>query len=448
MRLLLPRGGGGRGLGGLKPLVAAALAVAILTGCGDDGGKKQDTAKTPTPTATPTPAETRSPAVAEGKARGDLAIGITEQNPNFFWAPGAREGVAPEFVRWQDDMGKLKPSFYRLVLDWPSLQPDPNQPADLAHPYDGCLRGTPPCAGWAGVKDQLAALASRQKQHKGGWQVLAVITGTPDWAARPASGCERSGTQPRSRAPKASAMGAYRKLVTDVAALGDEVGVELRYWSAWNEPNHPFFISPQRATCSTSAKSLAAVRYTEMVRNLKRALDRRARRPGVRAGRARRASTRARRRAPRSASSCASLPNSVVCGSTILSQHGYITGINPVDDAAKGAAAHKCKKKHVVWMTETGVGAPHAGEDKRTSAPAERKACKQLHRRLVQWYDDPRVTAAFQYTFREDDVFRTGLITTDLARAFPVLKEWQAWGGTARPKPTDPPPSRARCGSS
>ena len=173
---------------------------------------------------TPTPAETRSPAVAEGKARGDLAIGITEQNPNFFWAPGAREGVAPEFVRWQDDMGKLKPSFYRLVLDWPSLQPEQGKPADLAHPYDGCLRGTPPCAGWAGVKDQLAALASRQKQHKGGWQVLVVITGTPDWAARPASGCERSGTQPRSRAPKASAMGAYRKLVTDVAALGEEVG--------------------------------------------------------------------------------------------------------------------------------------------------------------------------------------------------------------------------------
>ena len=59
------------------------------------------------------------------------------------------------------------------------------------------------------------------------------------------------------------------------------------------------------------------------------------------------------------------LPKSLVCGSTILSQHGYITGINPVDDAAKGAATHKCQKKHVVWMTETGVGAPHAGEDKR-----------------------------------------------------------------------------------
>ena len=89
-------------------------------------------------------------------------------------------------------------------------------------------------------------------------------------------------------------------------------------------------------------------------------------------------------------------------------------------------------------MTETGVGAPHAGEDKRTSAPAERRACRQLHQRLVQWYDDPRVTAAFQYTFREDDIFRTGLVTTALDRAFPVLKEWQAWGGTARPKPDGP----------
>jgi hypothetical protein len=27
-----------------------------------------------------------------------------------------------------------------------------------------------------------------------------------------------------------------------------------------------------------------------------------------------------------------------------------------------------------------------------------------------------------------------------------VLKEWQAWGGTARPNPTDPPPARPRCG--
>jgi hypothetical protein len=354
--------------------------------------------------------------------------------------------VAPEFVRWQAAAGKLKPTFFRIVLDWPSLQPEQGKPADLAHPYDGCLRGTPPCAGWAGVKDQLAALASRQKQHNGGWEALVVITGTPDWAARPPSGCERAGTQPRSRAPKPSAMGAYRQLVKDVIALGGQVGVKLRYWSAWNEPNHPFFISPQRATCSTSSKSLAVVRYAELVRNLKRALDEApgdqeyvlGELAGLDESKTKSTSIREFLR---------KLPTSIVCGSTILSQHGYITGINPVDDATEGAASHHCPKKHVVWMTETGVGAPHAGQDKRTSAKSERRACRQLHRRLVKWYDDPRVTAAFQYTFREDDVFRTGLVTTTLDRAFPVLSEWQAWGGSARPQPTDPPPAHARCGS-
>jgi hypothetical protein len=362
------------------------------------------------------------------------------------WAPGARKGVAPEFVRWQDDVAKLKPSFVRIVLDWPSLQPEQGKPADLAHPYDGCLRGTPPCAGWAGVKDQLAAVASRQKQHKGGWEALVVITGTPDWAARPASGCERAGTQPRSRAPKSEAMGAYRQLVKNVIALGDSVGVRLRYWSAWNEPNHPFFISPQRATCSTSSKSLAVVRYAELVRNLKRAL---AEAPGAQeyvlgelAG-----LDESKTKSTSIQEFLRELPGSIVCGSTILSQHGYITGINPVDDAVKAAGTHHCKRKHVVWMTETGVGAPHAGQDKRTSASAERRSCRQLHRRLVQWYDDPRVTAAFQYTFREDDVFRTGLVTTGLDRAFPVLREWEAWGGAARPDPTDPPPSHAHCAS-
>ena len=140
------------------------------------------------------------------------------------------------------------------------------------------------------------------------------------------------------------------------------------------------------------------------------------------------------------------LPTSIVCGSTILSQHGYITGINPVDDAAKGAArpqvpqeARRVDDRDRRRRAARGPGQAHV------TAPAERRACRQLHRRLVQWYDDPRVTAAFQYTFREDDIFRTGLVTTALDRAFPVLKEWQAWGGTARPKPEDPPPSRPHC---
>ena len=229
-------------------------------------------------------------------------------------------------------------------------------------------------------------------------------------------------------------------------ALGDEVGVDLRYWSAWNEPNHPFFISPQRATCSTAAKSLAVTRYAELTRNLKRALDDA---PGDQ---------------EYVLGELAGLDESKTKSTSIREFLRELPTLDRVrlDDPLPARLHHRhqpgrrrrqgrrdprCPKKHVVWMTETGVGAPHAGQDKRTTAPAERRACRQLHRRLVKWYDDPRVTAAFQYTFREDDVFRTGLVTTALDRAFPVLKEWQAWGGTARPKPEDRRPHAPRCAS-
>ena len=87
------------------------------------------------------------------------------------------------------------------------------------------------------------------------------------------------------------------------------------------------------------------------------------------------------------------------------------------------------------------MGAPRAGEARRTSRTSQQRACGRLHRRLVHWYRDPRVTAAFQYTFREDDLFPTGLIKTDLSSAYPALAEWTAWAGTR--KPTDPPPADA-----
>ena len=48
------------------------------------------------------------------------------------------------------------------------------------------MRAERPCAGWAGVREQLRALAARQRD--GGWDGMVVITGTPDWAAQPAGG--------------------------------------------------------------------------------------------------------------------------------------------------------------------------------------------------------------------------------------------------------------------
>ena len=263
--------------------------------------------------------------------------------------------------------------------------------------------------------------------------MLAVITGTPDWAARPASGCERSGTQPRSRAPKASAMGAYRKLVTDVAALGQEVGVELRYWSAWNEPNHPFFISPQRASCSTSAKSLAAVRYTEMVRNLKRALDDA---PGDQeyvlgelAG-----LDESKTKSTSIREFLGDLPKSVVCGSTILSQHGYITGINPVgrrrqgrrdqavQEEARGVDDRDRRRRATRRRGQADDRAGRAQGLQAAPPPARPVVRRPARHRRLPVHASARTTSS-----------APGSITTDLTRAFPVLKEWQAWGGPRAP---------------
>jgi hypothetical protein len=43
---------------------------------------------------------------------------------------------------------------------------------------------------------------------------------------------------------------------------------------------------------------------------------------------------------------------------------------------------------------------------------------------------------------REDDMYPTGLVTTDLAHAYPMLAEWRAWGRRAHA--TSPPP-KLRC---
>ena len=114
------------------------------------------------------------------------------------------------------------------------------------------MRARGPCGAYDGLRDQLRALAARQRE--GGWATLVVLSGTPEWAARPAGGCERAKTQPRSRPPRAGAgMAAYGRFVATVLAEAREAGADLRYWSPWNEPNHPYFVSPQRRVCDANA---------------------------------------------------------------------------------------------------------------------------------------------------------------------------------------------------
>jgi hypothetical protein len=448
LRLLVPRGGRGRGLGGLAAAVAAVGLVAVLWG-GDDDDVARDRPPAARSTPAPLPAvgseeprtrerprATPSAAIARPARRGTLAIGITEPNANLV---SADRDAPPPFDRWRDELGRLHPALYRLTIDWADVQPSRRRPADLDAPSNGCMRAAGPCAGYAGVRDQLRALASRQTT--GGWEALVVITGTPRWAGRDRAGCMESSGGTRARPLGRAGLAAYRRLVADLLAAATAEGATLRWWSPWNEPNHPLFLAPQRAACAANAATVAVGPYVAMARALRNTL---AAAPGDQryvlgelAG--------LHLRSPRSttiAEFIAGLPRDLVCGTTVWSQHGYLEGRDQLDDIEAGLRAHACRRRHAVWMTETGTGVAHSGAERGGS---ERRSCRHMHRKLEEWYEDRRVTAAFQYTFREDDLFPTGLVTTDLSAAYPVLRAWQAWGMERRPTPASPPPTRSGC---
>src|SRR5204862_63450 len=79
----------------------------------------------------------------------------------------------------------------------------------------GSARAVGPCAPYAGVRDELAAIASQQRAAAGSdeFQIVIVIFGTPAWAARSAESCERGGRGTFSRPLSAAGLGAYRALI-------------------------------------------------------------------------------------------------------------------------------------------------------------------------------------------------------------------------------------------
>src|SRR3954463_7427903 len=193
----------------------------------------------------------RPPRAAAAGGRGSepaappLLLGVTEGNP-YLLAPGR---VPERFEPWRDALARLHPRYLRLLVVWSRVQPHRGAPPDWAAPADGCLRGRRPCAAFAGVRDQLRAARAA------GLQVVVTILATPPWASARAAGCERPATSPRSRMP--ADLGDYRALVRSLLAEARRVGVELRWWSPWNEPNHPAFLNPQRAGCSPAAPAPA-----------------------------------------------------------------------------------------------------------------------------------------------------------------------------------------------
>jgi hypothetical protein len=286
------------------------------------------------------------------------------------------------------------------------------------------MRGIGPCAGWSGVRDTLRGAVAL------GAEPVVVIYGTPDWAARPAAGCERGGTTPYARMPR---LADYRVFVRSLVALGRAEGVPLSWWSPWNEPNLPAFLNPQRAVCEPASPTLAADAYAQlagaMADELATVGGERHLLVGEAAG-----IPDPHPHATGAAELARALPDEVVCGAAAWAQHAHLVrprgaerqleGVSPgdtdrlVDGVERALAAHHCGHRVPIWVTETGVGAAPGG-------------CALMASRLRAWRADPEVDAAFQYTFREDPAFPVGLADPGLSTLYPAYEAWRTRGETS-----------------
>ena len=107
------------------------------------------------------------------------------------------------WAHWRAEMARLNPVVYRIFVPWNEVQPRADAPPNLALAENGCVRDKGPCAPFAGLRDQLRALAAR------GWQGMIVLAGLPDWAVAHVPGCTR-GASPIAGIPREDALPAYR----------------------------------------------------------------------------------------------------------------------------------------------------------------------------------------------------------------------------------------------
>jgi hypothetical protein len=412
-------------------VLAVALGALVLT----RGEEPRPVAPHPNPAPTRTPAPTPTPTLPRLDAptrKPSLAVGMTESNPNLIAALGPP--LAPPWPQRRRQLIRLHPALYRIVVPWSAVQPSPGRRLNVAGYNNGCIRDKGPCASYAGLHDQLRAVALRRAQ------ALLVFVGLPPWAMAQVPGCRR-GAAPTASLPRPAALPAFRRLVKDVLAEARSDGVHVRYVSPWNEPNHPASLAPQRSACDAAAPSRAVPAYAALSRATRAAL---AAAPGDQvlvlgetAGIVEPTS-----RATGVAEMIRDLPRGLVCSARVWSQHAYIGGTDPVAAVTQALDARGCPRRQAIWITETGVGPAPGGLSLARGITSEAQGCRLLHQRLLDWYRDRRVTLAVQYTFREDDLFPTGLVTTDLTRARPALREWQAWGGDRAP---GAPPPRSTC---
>lgn len=373
--------------------------------------------------------------------RAGFAIGITEDNASLLWspqAPDARTAMPPRgtalegVTQAREELTALHPTYTRLLIDWAALQPDPHRPPALEQQNAGCARTIGPCLPYGGVREEFAALASQQS-HGGGFSVVLDIYGTPAWAARPPSGCERPRAGPSARALTNVGITAYRRLIHALAGLGSRDGVALQWWAPWNEPNDPTFLEPQRPFCQPRAPARSPTAYAELARAMADQLRAEGGERHLLLGELN-AYERGTSDRVSVAQFIAGLPADVLCLSDVWSLHAYAAR-SPFAPSRDPVAVLEqaldqrggCGREAHVWVTEAGAGAPHPGDRWRAAPDEQRAACVALSHQLMDWARDPRVAAVFQYSFRDDPAFPVGLVDASLKTARPAYDLWLAW---------------------
>lgn len=398
--------------------VAGALAPALASArsCGLAGLLGCDPPPAPAPAPPPAP-----------RPDPPLRIGLTEGDPRLLVAEGGSWRAAVKAIA-------LKPAYVRVLVPWERLQPRAGRPPNWDAPPGGCPPAAPRCRTDRGLRSLLRAIRRRQEAD-GGWRILAVPYFTPTWAARRPYGCQAARYRnPRSQRPR---IPAYRTFLRQLNALADEVGVRIDYLTPWNEPNHPAFLQPQRLRCDRRSTAIAPLAYARLARAAAQEL---------RDGQTLVLGSLAGLEHPRPSGASAAefvrgLPRDVACLPGPFAQHAYIgrpgrggrepRRANPASAASRGLLggvvaaldAKRCATPKRLWIGETGTF------DHR---------CEAMSAALRSWARNPRVDAAFQYTFRESRAYPVGLISSSLRDTYRSYRAWFAFAGGPETVPPDP----------
>lgn len=411
----------------LRAAAAALLLALALGGC---GGSSRGTSSGKAGAASSPPAELGP------------AFGLTEDNADLLYSPTAAPAGTGAFAAARERLAALHPQYVRLLVDWAALQPDAGQAPALEGDVDGCARTVAPCGTYAGIREQLAAIAGQQRAARAeghpAYEVVLDVFGVPSWASVPASGCELPDVRPFSRPISAAGLEGYKTLIKSLLALGARVGVQLPWWAPWNEPNDLVFISPQRASCSATAPSVAPAAYAQLADAMAAELRASGGAHHLLLGELNAFRSGSPHRTSLSEFVDA-LPASVLCLGDVWSIHAYATyarkhEASPEPDADPVAVLEaaldgrgECGRRARIWVTETGAGAPHPGRPRPPGRQAEEEGCMALAQLLDGWAGDPRVQAVFQYSFREDPAFPVGLFSADLTHTYPTYRLWLSY---------------------